>query len=343
MSYKFFLFFSFFIFKSFYSSEQWDVKNFPPTYYFFSPGLFADENQLEKYCSNFKDSHLKANSSSFVDVIGTPVFFCDFEQRIIRKNSEGYFRSINPAYLIKNSLKQAVYFFTTYFHSALNFSLQSKLNFRRFLVGKWYDLSKISFGQESDIEIFKRSYQKALFEIKDINNQSHVLYGITRGAATIFNFVAIENPKNIKALICEGIFDSFQNLIQYRFPYSSLIVLKFLEAITNFDSQKISPAMNVLKIPKDLPILLIASFKDKIVPCQCSINLYKELIKTGHHNVHLLLLDTVYPRSFFATEEDINLYQDIVHAFYKKYNLPHIQKSADRGQKYFEEKTQPNF
>lgn len=92
----------------------------------------------------------------------------------------------------------------------------------------------------------------------------------------------------------------------------------------------------------DIPLLLVTSLKDGLVPPQSTIGLYKRLIERDHKRVHLLVLKrSLHPTYMIDDLEDKTMYENVVHAFYKQYNLPHNSKKAALGNTEFLS-TQPN-
>jgi hypothetical protein len=102
-----------------------------------------------------------------------------------------------------------------------------------------------------------------------------------------------------------------------------------------------SPAGMVEKIPKDLPILIICSQEDGLVPCSSSISIYKKLVDSGHKHTYILILNHGRHAKILSGP-DGKKYQRVVHAFYKKHNLPHNPSIAAKGEKYLR-KCQPHL
>jgi len=95
----------------------------------------------------------------------------------------------------------------------------------------------------------------------------------------------------------------------------------------------IRPIDMISDIRKDLPILIICSKEDPLVPCHSSIKLYQKFKKFGYSSVHLFVADHG-KHSRILCDQSGNTYQAVVHAFYEKYGLPYNAKFALQGKKY---------
>ena len=92
-----------------------------------------------------------------------------------------------------------------------------------------------------------------------------------------------------------------------------------------------SPENCVECIAKNIPILIICSEQDTLVPAHSSFNVYKKLRESGHE--HVYFFSTKHGKhAAILSGTDGHLYADVVNAFYKKYNLPHCSSSAAQGE-----------
>ncbi|HSW73976.1 MAG TPA: prolyl oligopeptidase family serine peptidase [Candidatus Limnocylindria bacterium] len=208
------------------------------------------------------------------------------------------------------------------------------------------DPTKVNLAQEEDLRLFKGIYDKHLHLVKQQHpDQQHalVLYGTSRGSATVFNFCALEKPKEVRAVVCEGLFDSIDHIYQVTKSAKTRFMIRVLYKISQFKKDGILPIKVAEDMPLDMPVLLITSRKDITVPWQCTMAVYNKLRETGHNNVHILVLKKAghawYP---YCKKNERALYQNVVHAFYKKYNLPYIAEYAEDGWDYFTTQTQPD-
>ncbi len=195
----------------------------------------------------------------------------------------------------------------------------------------------VNLGQKLDIERLDFTLTIAL---EKLQNHKFILSGISRGASTILNYTALHNNDHIAALVLESPFDTITNVIKHllkRFhinwiPFSKEIGLKL--AKRNFPLLNINgifPLDVVHKIPSHIPILIIHTKHDKTISINSSRSLYKALLLSGHANTYLLeLASGDHGKLILGPEAD--LYKCVVHAFYKKFNLPYNNAYAQRGQ-----------
>jgi hypothetical protein len=195
----------------------------------------------------------------------------------------------------------------------------------------------VNLGQELDIQRFELVVSKA---IKELPNYKFVLSGISRGAATILNYVALYQPDHAAALVLESPFDTFNTIVKHllkRFhvswiPFSKSIALRIAQK--NFpllNIEGIFPLTVVHKVPGTIPILIIHSRNDRTIPINSSRNLYKTLVESGNKDTYILeLASGEHGKLAYGPESD--LYVNVVHAFYKKYNLPHNPNFAHVGE-----------
>lgn len=200
-----------------------------------------------------------------------------------------------------------------------------------------YYCSEVNLGQELDIARLKEAYDKAKSLLE---NHRFVLAGISRGSATVINYVALHQPASIAALVLESPFDTISNVIKHllrRFhinwiPFSKKIAIKLAQS--NFPLLNINgifPLNVVHKIPSHIPIFIIHSRKDRTIPINSSRNLYRSLVLAGHNHVYFLeLASGEHGKLAYSIESD--LYAYVVHAFYKKYGLPHNVQYALHGE-----------
>jgi pimeloyl-ACP methyl ester carboxylesterase len=198
------------------------------------------------------------------------------------------------------------------------------LNFHRHLV---------NLGQELDLAAFHETYTNISSE-RDV-----VLLGLSRGAVTIINYAAHHDLPNVKAIILESPFETLLSIIKGILKRSYLPFNQYTGGIVLYLFTRYFPATDVNGIcartsieffPLDIPVLLIHSKKDKVVPIESSRKLYKALVERGHADVYLLELEHG-SHGKLMKGASAQTYQDVVHAFYKKYNLPYNAQFAERG------------
>jgi len=230
-------------------------------------------------------------------------------------------------------------------------------------------LRHTSLGQENEIEVLDAAYERCH---QASPHSGIVLFGVSRGAATAATFTAAKQPANLRALVLESPFDSVESLlakqidayvcepvarlckkvmplmIRQRLDYmlgeraarekqrflrltSWLVPWLFL----HYRADGPSPLKAAEAIPRDLPMLLIANRDDRSVPVETTRSLYRRLIETDHTNIHLLILPTGKHARIARESPEGQLFQRVVHAFYRAYDLPHDPAWAAAGHEEF--------
>lgn len=192
-----------------------------------------------------------------------------------------------------------------------------------------------SLAQGHEIERLNKRFQST---VKKNADAEVVLLGVSRGASTIINFMGKQKPAQVKALVLESPF-AYAEDIKFGYVPSVIggIIRPFIYRKYSYEGDH--PAYFARAINKNTPVLLICSKEDKFVPMQSTVALYERLLMGRHAKAHLLVLEKGEHGKLLSGEEGTE-YQNVVHAFYKHYDLPHDAKLAAKGKKLFA-KTQP--
>ena len=197
-----------------------------------------------------------------------------------------------------------------------------------------------SLGQGNEIYAFYKAYAATREKLTAQNSsQNLVLVGLSRGASVVLAFLGLFNAPQVKAAVLESPFDSLYNVVKTKlstvdrlFPWATDITYSLLSiAFMQHKRHGICPIEVVHNIPKDFPLIIISSKQDSTAPCQGAKALYRKLLETNHPNAHILVLDNGR-HSKLLKDEQGHIYQNTVHAFYKKFNLPHNPEFAALGQ-----------
>jgi predicted esterase len=197
-----------------------------------------------------------------------------------------------------------------------------------------YTKSCIStLGQENEIELLSKNYRH-MCESSSCED-GIILMGVSRGAAAAANFVALNQPEKVRALILEAPFDNAVNLARNmlkKTPYGESLAPYFLSVAFPWHKQAggIHPENVVSRIPAAMPILLISSKEDAIVPSSSVTHLFNILRETDHTEVYLLVTERG-SHAKVLWGPDGEQYQIITHAFLARYGLPHDADLAERG------------
>jgi len=189
------------------------------------------------------------------------------------------------------------------------------------------NISRINLGQEIDVGEHQQKYNLCLEQHPD---QKIILYGVSRGAATTFNAVCLNNYdlSRVKLVILEGCFDSIPNIAKYN-PFSPL---KYLMPLHDWLPVKYSnnshhPVNLIDQFPLELPVVFITSARDSVVPYHNTVNLAKRLHDRGHRKIHFLVLKRASHSGYtFECPFDANQYLGFIHEIYQTYDLPYISE-----------------
>jgi predicted esterase len=208
-----------------------------------------------------------------------------------------------------------------------------------------------SLGQYNEIMYLRESYEQTISHLQKMGEPSKklILFGVSRGAATVLNFVGRYKPKQVKALILEAPFDSTRSLSNNILSYIGLHENNVLQTIGHYGvsaafwqhrvgGEQVKDCL--AGIPKELPMLLICSKKDKVVPWQSTYNLYKILRENGHSSVHIFMAQEGGHTRIIHNGDGKN-YQCVTHAFYKRYGCHYDEMLAQQGEALFAH-TQPS-
>jgi pimeloyl-ACP methyl ester carboxylesterase len=184
------------------------------------------------------------------------------------------------------------------------------------------NLANMNMGQGDDIIRLRKAIENAP------KNDQISLFGSSRGAATIINTVAENNPTTVQALVLDATPCDIPAIIKPLLAkfiinpnYSNPIFRFFFSA---YPKDSIPPIQAIKQIKnKNLPILLIHSKTDQKVPVHNSYKMYQEFQRQGFTNVHLVILPDGKHGYPLQDEKIKPLYLQAVHSFYKKYNLPY--------------------
>ena len=214
-------------------------------------------------------------------------------------------------------------------------------------------LTRANCAQDDDIAALSSAYDE---HVQRYPGHDLVLFGASRGASTIFNFLATtyesKQDKLVKAAVLDGCFDELtvarvgsffikQAKITQLWLHSYLF--RFCRKVSRFNPKGIMPIKVVAQYPKDTPTLFVASKKDKVVPFEATEHMYHQLKKQGHPDVYLLTLENSNHCAGMKDDPvDKTRYEVVVNAFYKKYHLDHDQELAEQGMSILLNECRPN-
>lgn len=187
--------------------------------------------------------------------------------------------------------------------------------------------SSMFLGQGPDITTIKNQID---------HDKSYILYGVSRGGATIINYLAEHNPKNIAAVVIDGspadmisTIDAIQCTIGYRFitkRSKQKRMLKILFPAYPIESIPSHQAINTIK-NKKLPIFIVHSHQDTKVHIESAWLFYCAFKEAGFNNVYLCELENGL-HAFYMHGIDKKIYLEALHSFYKKHRLAYNKEYA---------------
>ena len=183
-----------------------------------------------------------------------------------------------------------------------------------------------ALGQKAEVEQLKKVYDTVCAQAeKEGDDFLIILFGVSRGAAVIVNFVGTHQPSHVGALVLESPYDSIATVIdhiRYTFGYavSHDMIQKIFELFFGtYTRTGIAPIDVVDRIDSAIPVLIVCSQEDARVPATSSFALYKKLRTHGHKKSHLLVLNHG-SHGHLYTGPDSYSYISGVNKFYKQYN-----------------------
>lgn len=158
-----------------------------------------------------------------------------------------------------------------------------------------FDQTKTALGQKADIEIITCNYNL----LKD-GTSPIVVYGVSRGASAVINFVGIEKPSNVAALILESPFAHIDDVFSNAVPCASLFPKNFILRLLypSYNPNGEQPINYINAIHSDIPIAFVCSKKDALIPHKSTMKLYNKLIESGRKKCSLISFGTRYACKF---------------------------------------------
>ncbi len=317
----------------------WNGASDVPVSYFYAPAVFGSEIIMGRYCPRFTARTGEIISfKSGGNVIGHPHTAVLFPEINTKKPTKF---TLNPVTACMNSVRRVIfpiaeYYFSKKYEIAWEDNPLSSSTVANYFPQPW----STNLAQKKDIQALKRHFEKHVN--KHYPNTNVVLYGDSRGAATIFNFIALHNPAHVKAAVLEGIFDCIPHVIKHflyddKNPFiEKQLYTLFSMLVRKYRHDGTTPRKCAEIITDDIPLLFVISLKDGLISAQNTFWLYKRLKQRGFENIHLLVLkNSAHPAYMMDDPRDRHVYETTVHAFYRHYGLPHNAEKAAQGRASF--------
>lgn len=199
-----------------------------------------------------------------------------------------------------------------------------------FSYNDWLAPLSTCVGQEEDLESLHAICKE---------HTNVLLAGCSRGAGTIVSYLGIYKPVNIIGAIIESPFDDTRNVINYLAEQINIQKRSLIDKLSatlapNHKQDGIQPIDHVADIAHDIPLLFICTTKDRIIPLESCLALYKKARNAGLTKVHILIAEHG-AHGLITISSDGPMMRNVIHAFFKEYNLPYNTEWADAGRERF--------
>ncbi len=187
-------------------------------------------------------------------------------------------------------------------------------------------------AQEDDIFVITKQIKKYTQENKNI-----ILFGVSKGAATMINtiaWLATHNPdllKNINAVILESPFASVEKVVArivgINFDEQTKHTNKSIahEYFPNYNPENITPIKSVTSmwdtVNRNLVIVFVHSKQDKLIDITDSQLLHGTLKQKNFKNLYLIEAQTGQHANIFWGPDRKHILEKL-HEIYRKHNLP---------------------
>lgn len=309
--------------------------------YLFAPGILCSEYLIGKYCPYYLAStgQIVIGNQEFHVVNGYTAHSCNFAEIVLAEETKIEFAE--KSYFPKALFDQSFYTIANFillkrtlepYHIELRGESKTGFTLKPYFI----DPYKVNFGQNLDIEILSGQYDLCC---QSNEPNSMVLYGNSRGAATVFNFMATEYQKKadkrIRAIVLEGCFDAVR-YVTWLNPFLSLLPHYEPMGISPIDEPIIKKFVEVCML-NSISVLCVTSRIDRIVPYENTKKLCMKLIEAGLKNFYLVVLQHSGHTGYMIDDKnDIQRYKRSVHAFYQKCGCSHNAALAAEGSQELE-------
>ncbi len=324
------------------ANPAWLIKNplIPITIYY--QGIFTSQVQCAKYIGPLElptTTGEVARCKKNITVMLHPFIGVELDEVYPASTNKKtpWYQCLNPLHWLTKKLERKAYLDNKYLTiSVENPTPEKKL--AKTLIKHSNALSLLNFGQERDIANHKKRVDACQEQFPE---NPKFFFGGSRGAATTFNALAYWGAeyKNVAGVVLEGCYDTLFNTISDRVhPMVKKLGLhkklhSLIGKITEYDPFGISPLKSVENFPADIPVIFVTSRADTVVPPERTRNLARTLAARGKNDVYLIELSYSSHRGYTVdNEQDRQLYQNALHAIYKKLDLPYIPEYAQEYQ-----------
>jgi alpha-beta hydrolase superfamily lysophospholipase len=167
-------------------------------------------------------------------------------------------------------------------------------------------LKRINFAQQTDLDCLERAYNCV---VNNYSDKKIVLIGVSRGAATALKFLAERQRTNITCVILESPWDTIQNLTKHisnqyltYLPGSAYMLNALAHSLPNVQSHQSEVIDAVNQLQTNIPIHIIYSTADKVVPPDGTANIIEALQKNNPNVTCICLLNGKHGKLSYIDE-----------------------------------------
>ena len=324
------------------TATTWHHPSTGSTQFIYAPGILECERAVARYCKSYSAStgQLVTCEHNFQVIDSNNCNSCNFAEIELESAHLDLAMLKHPWKLVSYAASKSLMYILKLRNGTDKISVTGESTNNLTVDSFGIAVDKINIGQQEDIALLDERYDQLVMQHPDT---PIVLFGFSRGAATVFNFMATKythkDCKNVKAVVLEGCFDAMAHLFVHQMPLLKLIprssnVMHQLLGLTlpAYNKDAIAPIEVASLFPQDVPLLFVTSLKDEVVPINATRGLAYAVHNAGHEHVYLLELShSTHTRYMIDCKLDAQLFESVAHAFYSQYGLSHDIQCANNG------------
>mmetsp|Transcript_6486 Transcript_6486/g.7044 ORF Transcript_6486/g.7044 Transcript_6486/m.7044 type:complete len:323 (+) Transcript_6486:278-1246(+) len=308
---------------------EWHTPGEAPLTIFYQ-GVWSSQTQLSKYTGpkGFKSTAGdRVTCKNGIETVYKPFVGKEIDEIILKKldnNPQNAFAKLSVAPIIH-------YFTNWRSNYKYGITVEAQEDQKETVDAHLVDVFSASFGQKIDVENHRQKYELCMSKN---NNNDVILFGVSRGAATTWNAICLNKYQNVKMVILEGVFFSIRDVLANAVPYGHDAVHALMPLLfPKYDPKGPAPGNLVDEFPPDVPVIIISSLIDAVVPFTSTKKLAMALASRKKNKVYFIQLNySAHPFYPLSDQRDKEKYTYGVHAIYKIHGLPHNEEHARKGE-----------
>jgi len=186
------------------------------------------------------------------------------------------------------------------------------------------DFRRINLGQTADVACMEKAFREMMSSADKPDKV--LIYAISRGGQAALNWLALHPHPEVQGLIIEGGLPHLELLLKWQRSWLARWTRVGKWLLTHFALYDLKGPHGIESVchikNKDLPILLVYSKGDLIVPHHCGLELHAALTDANFTEHHLLILKEGGHDAYLSASPDCRrLYIKTVHDFMRTYDL----------------------